>query len=81
MGQNCEMAQVVFLCEISFSLIFGERIIQRYLQLTSMEDNEAGPTSNFQPVMVLVGFYLSTYSSVGVESASNQNRIYLNQRI
>ena len=59
MGQNCEMAQVV--------LIFGERNIfreinlQRQLQLTSIGDNDAGPTSNFQLVMVLVGFYLSPW--------------------
>ena len=57
-GQTCEMAQVVLLCE-AWNL--GETIIQRYLQLTSMEDNDAGPTSNSLPVMVLVGSYFTMY--------------------
>ena len=34
---------------------------QRYFQLTSMEDNIGGPTSNYQPVMVLVRLSLSRY--------------------
>ena len=52
------MAQVVLLRE-AWNL--GETNIQRYLQLTLMEDNDAGPTSNSLPVMVLVGSYFTMY--------------------